>query len=565
MKRPKTKNKKQKLQQDVPVAETIDEVTSNEVLDWNKKQKRIAVALSVMIVLAAGVLGWAIDMKINEKNVANKEQIVVDEKEKEKEKIEQVPDMSNIAIKGNDLDAFDLSFLKLENAANKGKKDIVYSPLSIKYALSMLSAGAAGKTKEQIDKVLGVYNFKKYTTGPNLSLANALFVNKAYQDKMKPAYIDNLRTNYGAEVLFDDFATPKTINSWVSDKTFGLIKKLIDKTDPTWDQYYLINALGIDMEWVNKIQTPKGGTPFSGYHDNFMSYTVSFEYEKAYPTSVDYYNEDEFEIFAATANKYDIMKELGEEKIRSTIQKDYDEWAKKRKDELKDEKTAMCKDEAEIAAQAPDLNKYVETLKGHYGHNSSSTDFYYYDGKDVAAFAKDLKTYNDTTLQYVAISPKDKNIKKYVNDTSAEDLNKILKGLKDLSWDSYEDGYVTLIGGSVKNFDYQYDLDLEKDLKALGISDAFSEKVANLSNIIDDKSYITTAVHSANFAFSNDGIRASAATGLGGGRGSAVGCSYYYAFEVPKKEINLNFGNGYIFLVRDKESGEVWFVGAKNK
>ena len=50
-------------------------------------------------------------------------------------------------MKGNDLQKFDLAFLKLENE----KVNKIYSPLSIKYALEMLSTGANGESKSQID------------------------------------------------------------------------------------------------------------------------------------------------------------------------------------------------------------------------------------------------------------------------------------------------------------------------------------------------------------------------------------------------------------------------------
>ena len=60
---------------------------------------------------------------------------------------------------GNDLQRFDLFFLKLENK----EENKVYSPLSIKYALEMLAEGANGETKEQLDAVIGDYVARKYT------------------------------------------------------------------------------------------------------------------------------------------------------------------------------------------------------------------------------------------------------------------------------------------------------------------------------------------------------------------------------------------------------------------
>ena len=55
---------------------------------------------------------------------------------------------------------FSLKFLKLENQ----KQNMVYSPLSIKYALNMLNEGAGGNTKTQIENVIGDLNLTKYNT-----------------------------------------------------------------------------------------------------------------------------------------------------------------------------------------------------------------------------------------------------------------------------------------------------------------------------------------------------------------------------------------------------------------
>ena len=71
------------------------------------------------------------------------------------------------------LDEFTYAPLKLEAS----EENLVYSPLSIKYALSMLNEGASGTTKEEIDKLIGNLNLTKYNDIENvLSLANSIFI-----------------------------------------------------------------------------------------------------------------------------------------------------------------------------------------------------------------------------------------------------------------------------------------------------------------------------------------------------------------------------------------------------
>ena len=75
------------------------------------------------------------------------------------------------------------------------------------------------------------------------------------------------------------------------------------------------------------------------------------------------------------------------------------------------------------------------------------------------------------------------------------------------------------------------------------------------------KQFIGDASHKATIDFSNDGIKAAAVTAMGG-MGAAHACSYDYEFEVPVEEIDVTFDKPYVYIIRDKDTGEVWFTGA---
>ena len=70
---------------------------------------------------------------------------------------------------------------------------------------------------------------------------------------------------------------------------------------------------------------------------------------------------------------------------------------------------------------------------------------------------------------------------------------------------------------------------------------------------------IDKAVHKANIEFSNDGIKAAAATAMAGL--GAAGGGFDYQFKIPVEEIDVTFDKPYLYLIRDKNSGEVWFAG----
>ena len=45
-----------------------------------------------------------------------------------------------------------------------------------------------------------------------------------------------------------------------------------------------------------------------------------------------------------------------------------------------------------------------------------------------------------------------------------------------------------------------------------------------------------------------------------GGFGSAAG-GFDYLFDVPVVTIDLTFDKPYMYIIRDKDTGEVWFTG----
>ena len=70
--------------------------------------------------------------------------------------------------------------------------------------------------------------------------------------------------------------------------------------------------------------------------------------------------------------------------------------------------------------------------------------------------------------------------------------------------------------------------------------------------------FIEDATHKANIEFTQDGIKAAAVTTFGG-RGA--GSTFDYLYDVPVEKIDLTFDKPYMFLIRDKATGEIWFTG----
>ena len=148
----------------------------------------------------------------------------------------------------------DFAFLKMEN----NKKNMIYSPLSIKYALKMLQEGASNNTFIEINKVIGNTELTKYinidksllleneeniallemiSRNPELTiftdidnfllLANGLFIRDKYYEYVLTEYIDTLKEKYDAEVIKDPFESAQNANQWIEDKTSGIIKNIL--------------------------------------------------------------------------------------------------------------------------------------------------------------------------------------------------------------------------------------------------------------------------------------------------------------------------------------------------
>ena len=520
----------------------------------NKKKVLVGVVVGVVLLCVLSLGGFYL---LNQNKV-----------KPEKAKTDTKEYKSEYRLSGNSLEDFDLYFMKLENE----EKNKVYSPLSIKYALEMLSEGASGETKKQLDAVIGDYVAKSYPNHDHMSFANAMFIRNTFKENILNDYTTKLTNKYGAEVVYDEFNDASTINNWVSGKTFKLIENLVDDSKVKDANFYLVNALAIDMNWTNQIHcTSDHKIPCIGsgiYNISYLHEKLDDDADRYYSvTEYPYSSEDEFyetynnkNVFngkektkgahiLADFNKYDIVKDLGEDKIKEIIKPEYEEWLK-----------------SEYGKNDPPYEEFIvdfiNDLKENYGKSANSTDFSLHEDDNVRVFAKDLQEYEGMNLQYIGIMPKTVPLVDFVKNTNKKELNDIINKLKVVNIDSFEEGYVTRIRGFIPFFKFEYELSLMEDLQKLGIKDVFDVNKANLTKMLGDgeKQYIGDVKHKANIEFSNDGIKASAATAMGG-FGAAGGPYFEHLFKVPVKDIDVTFDKPYMYLIRDKATGEVWFTG----
>ncbi len=351
-----------------------------------------------------------------------------------------------------EISEFPIDFLKLENQ----KQNMIYSPLSIKYALNMLNEDASGNTKKQIDNVIGEMQLTKYSNKDNvLSFANAIYIRNDYKQYMKESYQNTLIQKYNAEVNYDTFENARNVNQWIENKTMGIIKNMLQDNQMRMNRILLINALAIDMEWQ-----------------------TAFTPEKTHG--------EEFNL------------EDGSKMVATMMQRE-----------------------------------------------SKREDVSYYKDTNMTAISMDLKQYDDTQLEFIAIMPNE-NLSDYIKNIKMNDMNQVIKKLKPASQANAG------IEIKVPKFSFDYSLKLKQDLMSLGIIDAFNSSLANFSNMADTDFHVSDALHKADIDFSEEGVKAAAVTIF------AIKDNAMIREEEPEE---VKFDRPFMYMIRDKKTDEIWFIG----
>ena len=158
---------------------------------------------------------------------------------------------------------------KFFKEVSKGEQeDVFVSPLSVTYALGMLSNGAVGDTQKEILEGLEFRSGKvddvnslchqlmiespKLDKSTQISMANAVVANKKIQ--LQPTFQSVVKKQYDALVVSKDFGSPATlsfINQWASDHTQGMVPKILERINPDGVSY-LLNALYFKGIWYRQ-------------------------------------------------------------------------------------------------------------------------------------------------------------------------------------------------------------------------------------------------------------------------------------------------------------------------
>ena len=180
-------------------------------------------------------------------------------------------------------------------SANTTPESRIYSPLSVTYALGMLTNGASGRTREQITRALGFGGDLKALNGfcrlllseaatvdpgTTIDIANAVIANNLKLELNK-GFTSSLSRYYDAEVSGMNFATDNVagyVNGWCNTKTKGMIPKILDRVDPSY-LCVLLNAIYFKGAWEDKF-APYATRPADFTHEDGSTDKVDMMHQR---------------------------------------------------------------------------------------------------------------------------------------------------------------------------------------------------------------------------------------------------------------------------------------------
>lgn len=354
--------------------------------------------------------------------------------------------------------------LELFKKSVSDDKNSMISPLSVLLALSMTANGADGNTLSQMQKVLGVtFNIdelNKYLRGyagsltstdkAKLSIANSIwFRNDNSSIEVNPDFLQTNADYYNADAFSAAFdaQTLADINSWVSDKTDGLINSILDEI-PNAAVMYLINAMVFDATWQ------------------------------------DVYSLDQ--IIDNTFNAYDGTKQTA---------------------------AMMCSREI----------KYLS------------------DGKATGF----IKPYADGQYSFVALLPNE--------DVSVQDYIASLTGESFI--DTIGNAKTGIVNATLPKFTSEYKLEMNDALKSLGITDAFSDSLADFTKLGHSENgsiFINSVIHKTYISVDELGTKAGAVTAVEMYAGSVMVADYY----------TVTLDRPFVYAIIDNNTNLPLFIGS---
>ena len=225
--------------------------------------------IKILLIVFIATLGFSACEKSDVPRVKNPIEIVSPTPDATITKVTLSKEQKGYANSGN---AFALKSLK--SIYEKEKKGIIYSPLSLQYALAITANGASGETASEIIGTLGYGKdqeaLNKYCNlllnqlpaldkNVELKLTDAVIVNEEFS--VQEAFRNTAEKMYYAPVEYVNASNPKLvvdrINEWAYRSTNGFIFPFLQESDIKRDFVAaILNALYFKAKWSGNSEVP---------------------------------------------------------------------------------------------------------------------------------------------------------------------------------------------------------------------------------------------------------------------------------------------------------------------
>lgn len=225
--------------------------------------------IKITLFLVIAVLGFTACEKSDVPRVKNPIEIVSPTPDATITKVTLSEEQKTYVNAGN---AFAIKSLK--TLYNQGQKSIIYSPLSLQYALAITANGASGETASEIIGTLGYGEDQKALNdycnlllnqlpalddSVALKLTDAVIVNEEF--RVQDGFRNIAEKVYYAPVEYVNASNPKVvvdrINEWAYRNTNGFIFPFLDEGDVDQDfAAAILNALYFKAKWSEEAGKP---------------------------------------------------------------------------------------------------------------------------------------------------------------------------------------------------------------------------------------------------------------------------------------------------------------------
>ena len=213
--------------------------------------KRIAVSAALAAILALSAVGCG--------NTEGSAAHVSNEYSFKEANTETAPDFNSAAA-----DFSAELFKSICSEDIKAGKNAFASPESVMLALGLAANGAGGDTLAQFEQVMGkgmkledinaglagLITKAKTEKSVEFDIANSIWVKNSDQITLKKSYAELCKERFDADSFLEPFddGTVDKLNSWVKDKTKGMIDRIKDRFEAD-EVAVLMNAVAFDGKW----------------------------------------------------------------------------------------------------------------------------------------------------------------------------------------------------------------------------------------------------------------------------------------------------------------------------